>query len=255
MEGTGVANGHEDWWLENVKGAGQAGESADRGRRPDEDRYHAALTVGPGKTRRGADSAEARPGPDEDRYHAALTAGRGRTGRGADSGEARPLSEAGSPEAAIPHEITPRVALGHDVDTGGLVTVTPEQLCSGCYLLGVQGVGKSTLLEQIACQRLEQDESVIVFDPHGQLIDNIVKRMPRSRVRDTFHLNLKDREYPFALNVFACANPEDEEERDRTRNRVTAVFEKDSRWSLAVVSSMSVLDNRMCDGTIDRFGT
>jgi hypothetical protein len=124
-----------------------------------------------------------------------------------------------SPDSAI-------ITLGRDVDNGSQLAVTQQQLCSGSYILGVQGVGKSTLLEQIACQLLEQDESLIVFDPHGQLIDNIVRRMPRRRLRDTFHLDLKDRDNPFALNVFACANPDDEEERDRTRNRVTHAFEK-----------------------------
>src|SRR5687768_670501 len=106
------------------------------------------------------------------------------------------------------------------------MTVSTQQLCSGTYVLGVQGVGKSSLLEQIACQLMEQDESVIVFDPHGQLIDNIIRRMPARRLRNTYHLNLRDREYPFALNVFACADPGSGEERDRTRNQVTHAFEK-----------------------------
>jgi hypothetical protein len=143
------------------------------------------------------------------------------------------------PEEAVQHETlassssppvpvieAAAVTIGRDVDTNTPITVTTQQLCSGTYVLGVQGVGKSSLLEQIACQLLEQDESVIVFDPHGQLIDNIIRRMPKGRLADTYHLDLKDREYPFALNVFACANPEDEEERDRTRNQVTHAFEK-----------------------------
>src|SRR3954453_19706435 len=92
--------------------------------------------------------------------------------------------------------------------------------------LGVQGVGKSSLLEQIACQLLELDESLIVFDPHGLLIDNIIKRMPARRLRDPFPPDLKDRQYPFSLNVFACSDPNDEEERDRTRNQVAHAFEK-----------------------------
>lgn len=118
------------------------------------------------------------------------------------------------------------VILGRDLDTKQEVTVTPEQLASGCYILGVQGVGKSTLLEQIAGQLLQRGESVIVFDPHGQLIDNLIRSMPGERVADTYHLDLKDREYPFGLNVFACADPADEEERDRTRHQVTHAFEK-----------------------------
>jgi hypothetical protein len=128
---------------------------------------------------------------------------------------------------AGPSTITPStITLGQDVDTQAALTVTTEQLCSGTYVLGVQGVGKSSLLEQIACQLMERDESVIVFDSHGQLIDNIIRRMPARQLTDTYHLDLKDREYPFTLNVFACADPENEEERDRTRNRVMQAFEK-----------------------------
>ena len=118
------------------------------------------------------------------------------------------------------------LTLGRNLDTNEPVTVTPEQLCSGCYVLGVQGVGKSSLLEQTVCQQLRLGESVIVFDPHGQLIDSIISRMPAGRIKDTYVLDLKDREYPFRLNVFACKDPHDEEERDRTRNQVMHAFEK-----------------------------
>jgi hypothetical protein len=69
--------------------------------------------------------------------------------------------------------------LGRDLDTGRAVTVTTEQLCSGCYVLGVQGVGKSSLLEGVVRQLLDIGESVIVFDPHGQLIEDIVSRSAR----------------------------------------------------------------------------
>jgi hypothetical protein len=139
--------------------------------------------------------------------------------------QAQPNMSHGSSRPVGTSEVT-SIALGRDVDTHSPITVNTEQLCSGTYVLGVQGVGKSSLLEQIACQLMGQNESLIVFDPHGQLIDNIIGRMPARRLRDTFHLDLKDRKYPFALNVFACSDPEDEEERDRTRNQVTHAFEK-----------------------------
>jgi hypothetical protein len=133
----------------------------------------------------------------------------------------------GSPDERLPRRrVTGSIILGDDVDTNAPVEVTTEQLCSGCYILGVQGVGKSSLLEEITRQLLEMNESVIVFDPHGQLIDDIIVRMPADRLADTYHLDLKDRQYPFGLNVFACADPDNEEDRDRTRNQVMHAFEK-----------------------------
>ncbi|MGW2954818.1 hypothetical protein [Streptomyces eurythermus] len=119
------------------------------------------------------------------------------------------------------------IVLGRDITSGEPVTVTAEELCSGTYLLGTQGAGKSSLLEQIAYQRMDQHDSVIVLDPHGELIDNIIARMPENRLDDTYLLDLSDaRHYPFRLNIFHCTNPQDETARARTRGRVLRVFRR-----------------------------
>ncbi|WP_172639337.1 type IV secretory system conjugative DNA transfer family protein [Streptomyces tailanensis] len=119
------------------------------------------------------------------------------------------------------------IVLGRDMSTDQPVTVTAEELCSGTYLLGTQGAGKSSLLEQIVYQRMEQHDSVIVLDPHGELIDNIIARMPEARLSDTYLLDLSNaRGYPFHLNIFHCADPSDETERARTRGRVLRVFRR-----------------------------
>src|SRR5512144_533108 len=119
------------------------------------------------------------------------------------------------------------VTLGTDVDTGQPVTVDQVSLCSGSYILGVQGTGKSSLLEQIACQQLQLGEAVIVFDAHGDLVEDIIRRMPASRLPDTYLLDFEDcRQYPFGLNVFVCRDAANEKARDRTRNLVVHAFEK-----------------------------
>src|SRR4051794_26555032 len=50
--------------------------------------------------------------------------------------------------------------------------------------------------------------------------------MPENRLADTYVLDLQDRFFPFSLNIFACADPASEVERDRTRNQVMHAFEK-----------------------------
>src|SRR4051794_40302636 len=50
--------------------------------------------------------------------------------------------------------------------------------------------------------------------------------MPENRLADTYVLDLQDRFFPFSLNIFACADPASEVERDRTRNQVLHAFEK-----------------------------
>src|SRR2546430_13118490 len=94
------------------------------------------------------------------------------------------------------------VTLG--IENGNAITVSQEQLESGGYLLGVQGVGKSTLLESLILQQIAHNESVIAIDPHGDLIREIIARMPPRRLQDTYLLDLEAaREFPFGMNLFA----------------------------------------------------
>ncbi|MFD9978178.1 hypothetical protein ACFWZR_28450 [Streptomyces sp. NPDC059017] len=130
-------------------------------------------------------------------------------------------------ERALAETITATIVLGRNAVTAEPVTVTAEELCSGTYLLGTQGAGKSSLLEQIVYQRMEHHDSVIVLDPHGELIDNIIARMPEGRLSDTYILDLSDaRTFPFRLNIFYCTDPSDEIARARTRGRVLRVFRR-----------------------------
>lgn len=117
------------------------------------------------------------------------------------------------------------LTLGVDTSTGEPVTVTAEELCSGTYVLGTQDAGKSSLLEDIALQRMAHRDSVIVFDPHGKLVDELISRMPEFRLADTYLLDLRDaREHPFSLNIFYCPDPTDDDARERTAERVRRVF-------------------------------
>lgn len=105
------------------------------------------------------------------------------------------------------------------------VVVTAEQLCSGTYILGTQGTGKSSLLAQIALQRMAQKDSVILIDPHGSLVDKILARMPAERLSDTYLVDLNDAwEHPFSLNIFYCGDSTSAAARSRTAGRVSRVF-------------------------------
>ncbi|MFJ9868075.1 type IV secretory system conjugative DNA transfer family protein [Streptomyces sp. NPDC101165] len=139
----------------------------------------------------------------------------------------RLLEEEQVEERAIAAVTTEPVVLGRDLTTNQQITVSGEELCSGTYVLGTQGAGKSSLLEHIALRRLEQGDSVMVIDPHGQLVDNVIARMPKDRSQDTYLLDLTDaRHFPFHLNLFNCVEPADETERARTRGRVLRVFRR-----------------------------
>jgi hypothetical protein len=73
---------------------------------------------------------------------------------------------------------------------------------SGMYVLGKQGGGKSSFLEQLIYQDIVKGYSVFVIDPAYDLINHVIAQLPENRVADTYLLDLEDLDYPFGLNLF-----------------------------------------------------
>lgn len=72
------------------------------------------------------------------------------------------------------------------------------------YLVGKTGVGKSTLLHHIIHQDIAAGKGVGVIDPHGQLVQNILRySIPPERENDVVVVDVADTDYPPPLNPFA----------------------------------------------------
>lgn len=69
------------------------------------------------------------------------------------------------------------------------------------YIIGKSGVGKSVLLANMAVQDIQNGEGVCVLDPHGDLIQDILDRMPPERAEDVIIFSPGDLERPLALNL------------------------------------------------------
>ncbi|MFH0979809.1 MAG: DUF87 domain-containing protein [Candidatus Roizmanbacteria bacterium] len=69
------------------------------------------------------------------------------------------------------------------------------------YIIGKTGTGKSVLLEDMAIQDIKAGYGVCVIDPHGDLIDNIVKFIPPNRAEDVVYFDPSDVERPMGLNL------------------------------------------------------
>src|SRR5258708_16658878 len=93
--------------------------------------------------------------------------------------------------------------LGEDTTTGERIVVDDEMRERGMYVVGVQGTGKSSYLEAIIHQDICKGYSVIVIDPHGDLVDHVIDQLPEKRVKDTYLLDIENFKYPFGLNLFS----------------------------------------------------
>jgi hypothetical protein len=76
------------------------------------------------------------------------------------------------------------------------------------YIVGKSGVGKSCLLQLLLKNDIDNGYGAAVLDPHGDLIDNILKMVPRHRVNDVIIFDPTDSEFPPSFNPMANVSPD-----------------------------------------------
>ncbi|HEX6369066.1 MAG TPA: DUF87 domain-containing protein [Longimicrobium sp.] len=91
------------------------------------------------------------------------------------------------------------------------------------YVVGGTGTGKSTLLINLILQDLEARNGLAVLDPHGDLVDAILARIPDHRLRDVVLIDPSDTEYTVGLNILSAHS---ELERTLLSSDLVAVFRR-----------------------------
>lgn len=79
------------------------------------------------------------------------------------------------------------------------LALTPTDSLRHVHLLGPTGVGKSTLLLNLVIQDIQAGRSVIVIEPKGELIADVLARTPAKRLADVVLIDPTD-EQPVGLN-------------------------------------------------------
>jgi flagellar biosynthesis GTPase FlhF len=69
------------------------------------------------------------------------------------------------------------------------------------YVIGKTGMGKSTLLENMAIQDIRNGEGLAFIDPHGGTADKLLEYIPEERVKDVVYFAPFDLDNPIAFNV------------------------------------------------------
>lgn len=76
------------------------------------------------------------------------------------------------------------------------------------YLIGKSGMGKSTLLENLAVQDIQNGNGLCFIDPHGSAVDTFLDYIPPERVDDVIYFAPFDFEHPVAFNVMEDVDPD-----------------------------------------------
>lgn len=76
------------------------------------------------------------------------------------------------------------------------------------YAVGPVGVGKSTLLANMAIQDMEFGDGLALIDPKGDLASDVLARVPEHRMDDVIVYDLADTSQPIGLNVLRTGQGE-----------------------------------------------
>lgn len=91
------------------------------------------------------------------------------------------------------------------------------------YVIGKTGMGKSTLLENMLYSDIMAGKGVGLIDPHGDLVDAVLKFIPKHRLNDVILFDPADKEFPLSFNMLTCENPE---QRSLVASGMMSVFMK-----------------------------
>jgi Type IV secretion-system coupling protein DNA-binding domain len=91
------------------------------------------------------------------------------------------------------------------------------------YVIGKTGMGKSTVLENMAIQDIQNGEGLAFIDPHGKTAELLLEYVPKERINDVLYFAPFDMEYPISFNVMEDVGID---KRHLVANGLMSTFEK-----------------------------
>jgi Type IV secretion-system coupling protein DNA-binding domain/TraM recognition site of TraD and TraG len=124
-------------------------------------------------------------------------------------------------------------------DAGVLLGLTPESQpvsighrdrALHTFAIGATGTGKSTMLLNQITADMAAGKGLILVDPHGDLWEQAMKRVPPNRRKDLISGHLGDPKRSFSMNVLASLGGDPAIERSATVNGLIRMFTR-TLWS------------------------
>src|SRR3989344_2640295 len=75
------------------------------------------------------------------------------------------------------------------------------------YVGGKTGTGKSALLNNFIVQDIMNGEGLCVVDPHGELVEGVLKKIPEHRMKDVIYFNPADTDFHIGFNILELPDP------------------------------------------------
>lgn len=108
-------------------------------------------------------------------------------------------------------------------DDRRLVSLSAEDRRRHLYICGKTGMGKTTLIQNMIVADILAGRGVCLVDPHGDLAESVVARVPSHRTNDVIVFDAADRTLPIPFNPLACRDPA---RIDQVTSGVVSAFKK-----------------------------
>lgn len=92
------------------------------------------------------------------------------------------------------------------------------------YVVGKTGSGKSRLLQLLLISDIHNGEGCCLIDPHGDLADELLMFVPKTRIKDVIYINPVDRDFPIGFNPLEPV--QNYEERQHLSRFLISIFKK-----------------------------
>jgi hypothetical protein len=120
------------------------------------------------------------------------------------------------------------LGVNHYAGTTTPIGITLSERQRHMYVIGKTGMGKTTLLTSAIYQDMVSGKGVAVFDPHGDMFQELLQIIPEDRIDDVVVFDPSDREFPIGLNILQPGIPfESDDDRDEwITSSILAIFGK-----------------------------
>ncbi len=139
----------------------------------------------------------------------------------------------------------PKVAVGNPTVLGvnvhrgeeALATLPMDARMQHTWVIGATGTGKSTLLLNLILQDIEAGQGVAVLDPQGDLVDDIIARIPEGDAERVILFDPADVEQPVGFNILSARS---EVERNLLASDMVGIFQRlATSWGDVMTSVLS----------------
>ena len=76
------------------------------------------------------------------------------------------------------------------------------------YVVGKTGMGKTSMIQNMAIQDIQNGHGIGFVDPHGEAAEELLNFIPANRINDVVYFNPADLDWPIAFNVMEKVDPE-----------------------------------------------